>query len=132
MTPSTMILVGRHSDRTLERRFHAGIGYLTGAAGLVGIGLCANKPALAFTALVFAVAGPTSAHPVFWQIPPMLLAGSAALPRAGSRSSTRLACSRAGSALWVVGWLEDVTGKTATGLYIVAGRFLPRCAVGVK
>jgi hypothetical protein len=40
----------------------------------------------------------------------------------------------------VVGWLEDVTGKTATGLYAVAGlevlgtilllRFMPRRAVG--
>src|SRR5215472_1381115 len=45
-----MVLVGRHSDRTLERRYHAALGYLACATGLVGIGVFANRPALAFTA----------------------------------------------------------------------------------
>jgi hypothetical protein len=129
-----MILVGRHSDRTLERRYHAGVGYLAGAAGLVGIGLCANRPALAFAALVLAVAGPSSGHPVFWQIPPMLLTGSAAAGGIALINSIAALSGWVGPS--VVGWLEDISGKTATGLYVVAGfealgaililRFMPR------
>jgi len=57
-----MVLVGRHSDRTLERRYHAALGYLISAIGLVGIGVFANSPALAFTSLVIAVTAPLSGH----------------------------------------------------------------------
>jgi sugar phosphate permease len=42
-----MVVVGRHSDRTLERRYHAALPCLACAAGLVGIGLLARTPALA-------------------------------------------------------------------------------------
>ncbi len=114
-----MILVGRHSDRALERRFHSGLGYLAGAAGLASIGLCANNDALAFLALVLAVACPLAAAAVFWQIPPMVLAGT------GAAGGIALINSIGALASWVcpsiVGWLEDVTGKTASGLYVVAG-----------
>jgi MFS-type transporter involved in bile tolerance (Atg22 family) len=61
--------------------------------------LFANSPALAFIALVVAVAGP--------------LSGIALINSVGNLSG------------WlgpsVVGWLTDVTGKTSTGLYVVAG-----------
>src|SRR5262249_34785612 len=49
-----MVLVSRHSDRTRERRYHAALPCLACAVGLVGIGVFANIPALAFTALVLA------------------------------------------------------------------------------
>jgi MFS family permease len=129
-----MVLVGRNSDRTLERRYHAALPCLACAFGLIGIGVFANSPALAFTALVVAVAAPVTASTVFWQIPPMLLAGTAA---AGGIALTNSLGTLSG---WVgpsvVGWFADLTGKTATGLYMVAGleilgaililRFAPR------
>ena len=129
-----MVLVGRHSDRTLERRYHAALPCLACALGLIGIGRFATSPALAFIALIFAVAGTLIASVVFWQVPPMLLAGTAA---AGGIALTNSLGSFSG---WigptVVGWLADVTGKTATGLYVVGGleilgtililRFVPR------
>jgi D-galactonate transporter len=114
-----MILVGRHSDRTLERRAHAGFAYLACAAGLAGIGLFQNRPALAFVALVVAVSGPLSGSVVFWQIPPMLLAGT------GAAGGIALVNSIGSLGSWasptVIGWLEDLTGSTAAGLYVVAG-----------
>jgi len=73
-----MMLVSRHSDRALERRYHAALPCLACSAGLIGIGIFAQSPALAFSALVVAVAGSLSYNGPFWQIPPMLLAGSAA------------------------------------------------------
>jgi MFS family permease len=115
-----MALVGRHSDRTLERRYHAALPCLACAAGLVGIGVFADyHPALAFCAVVVAVAGSLSYNGGFWPIPPTMLAGTAA---AGGIALINSIGSLSG---WVgpsvVGRLADITGKTATGLYVVAG-----------
>jgi hypothetical protein len=83
------------------------------------------------------VAGTLTASVVFWQVPPMLLASTAA---AGGIALTNSLGSFSG---WigptVVGWLADVTGKTTTGLYVVGGleilgtililRFVPRRSI---
>ena len=47
-----LVLVSRHSDRTLERRYHAALPCLACAAGLASIGLFANYPVIAFTGLI--------------------------------------------------------------------------------
>jgi sugar phosphate permease len=136
----SMVLVSRHSDRTLERRYHAAVPCLACAVGLVGMGVFTHSPALVISALMVAVAGTLSYNGPFWQIPPMLLAGTAA---AGGIALINSLGSLSG---WVgpsvVGWLEDITGKTATGLYVVAGLellgavlillFVPRRAVAVS
>jgi D-galactonate transporter len=114
-----MVLVGRHSDRTLERRYHAALPCVVCAVGLIGIGVFARTPALAFTALVIAAASPLCYNAVFFQIPSMLLAGTAAAGGIALINSIGALSGWLGPS--VVGWLEDLTGKTATGLYIVAG-----------
>jgi cyanate permease len=114
-----MVLVGRHSDRALERRYHASLAYLVSAIGLVGIGVFANSPALAFTSLVIAVTAPLSGHQAFWQMPTMLLAGTAAATGIALINSIGNLSGWIGPS--VVGWLEDLTGKTSTGLYVLAG-----------
>ena len=129
-----MVLVGRHSDRTLERRYHSALPCLVCSVGLIGIGVFARTPALAFTSLVIAVASPLCYNAVFFQIPSMLLAGTAAAGGIAFINSLGALSGWAGP--WVVGWLEDLTGKTSTGLYLVAGleilgaalilRFMPR------
>jgi D-galactonate transporter len=114
-----MVLVGRHSDRTLERRYHAALPCVACAGGLIGIGVFAHTPAFAFGALVVAVASALCYNGAFWQLPPMLLSGTAA---AGGIALINALGNLSG---WIgpsmVGWLEDVTGKTSTGLYVVAG-----------
>jgi D-galactonate transporter len=114
-----MVLVGRHSDRTLERRYHAAVPILACAAGLTGIGIFAHIPVLAFLAVIIAVASPLCYNGVFWQIPSMLLAGTAAAGGIALINSVAVLSGWVGPTM--VGWLEDVTGKTATGLYVVAG-----------
>jgi sugar phosphate permease len=116
---AAMILVSRHSDRTLERRYHSALPCLACGAGLIGIGLFARSPALAFTALVIAVAGSLGGQPTFWQMPPMFLSGTAAAGGIAFINSLGALSGWVGPA--VVGRLADVTGKTATGLYVVAG-----------
>lgn len=113
-----MLLVSRHSDRTLERRYHAAIPCLACAAGLVGIGVFAKTPTLAFAALVVAVASALCYNGPFWSMPPMLLAGTAAAGGIALINSLGNLSGWIGPS--VVGWLEDLTGKTSTGLYVVA------------
>ena len=114
-----MVLVSRHSDRTLERRYHAALPCLSCAAGLVGIGIFAQVHALAFVAIVVAVASALCYNGPFWQLPPSLLTGTAAAGGIALINSLGNLSGWLGPS--VVGWLEDMTGKTATGLYVVAG-----------
>jgi D-galactonate transporter len=113
------IMVGRRSDRKLERRYHCAMSTLAAAVGLVLIGWLANTPTLAFLALVLAVAGVLSAFSPFWQIPTLMLSGSAAAGGIALINSIGNLSGFAGPA--VVGWLKDLTGKTSSGLYVVAG-----------
>jgi D-galactonate transporter len=113
------VIVGRHSDRHLERRYHCALATLTAGAGLIMIGVWAASPFLSFLALVVAVAGVLSAFAPFWQMPNMLLAGSAAAGGIALINSLGNLSGFVGP--YLVGWLKDVTGTTSTGLYAVAG-----------
>jgi D-galactonate transporter len=134
----SMVFVGRHSDRTMERRYHAALPCLACAAGLTGIGVFARTPALAFGALVVAVASALCYNGAFWQLPPMLLVGTAAAGGIALINSIGNLSGWVGPS--IVGWLEDLTGKTSSGLYVVAGLeavgamlillFVPRPATG--
>ncbi|MGH9358101.1 MAG: MFS transporter [Terriglobia bacterium] len=135
-----VVLVGRHSDRTLERRYHCALSCLAAAVGLVSIGLFSKVPILAFAALVLSVTGVLSAFAPFWQMPTMVLAGTAAA--GGIAFINSLGNLSGWVAPSVVGWLKDVTGKTSPGLTAVAGLevlamvliliFVPRRAAGVR
>jgi predicted MFS family arabinose efflux permease len=132
------VFVSRRSDRTLERRWHAALSCLAACVGLVSIGVFSGTPTLAFGGLVLAQAGVLAAFAPFWQMPTLLLAGTAA---AGGIALINSIGNLSG---WVgpfmVGWLSDLTGTTSTGLYVVAGlevaatilivRFMPRASVG--
>jgi MFS family permease len=128
------VLVSRHSDRRLERRWHAALSCLTAALGLILIGVGMNTPALAFAALVLAQAAVIAAFAPFWQLPTLLVAGTAAAGGVALINSIGNLSGWLGP--FVVGWLRDVTGRTSSGLYVVAGlevaaavlivRFMPR------
>jgi len=114
-----IVWVGRHSDLTLERRYHCALSCLAAAAGLILIGVFENFPFLAFAALIIGVTGVLSAFAPFWQMPTTLLAGTAA---AGGIALINSIGNLSGwLAPFAVGWFRDLTGKTSTGLYVVAG-----------
>ncbi|MGH9143732.1 MAG: MFS transporter [Thermoanaerobaculia bacterium] len=114
-----LMLVGRSSDRLLERRYHCALSCLAAALGLVLIGVFAETPVLAFSALVLGVTGVLSAFAPFWQLPTTLLAGTAAAGGVALINSIGNLSGWLGP--FVVGWLMDLTGKTSGGLYVVAG-----------
>jgi D-galactonate transporter len=114
-----LVLVGRSSDRRLERRYHCALSCLAAAAGLVFIGVFASSPTFAFVALVLGVTGVLSAFSPFWQMPTTVLAGTAAAGGIALINSIGNLSGWLGP--FVVGWLMDLTGKTSAGLYVVAG-----------
>lgn len=68
-----MLLVGRHSDRTLERRWHAAIALVCAAAALAMLPLFHSNTVVAIVLLAVASAGHYSCLSVFWSIPPTYL-----------------------------------------------------------
>jgi ACS family tartrate transporter-like MFS transporter len=73
-----MVLIGRHSDRTGERKGHVAVCALTGAAGLVVAILFPHSVPLLIAGFTLSQVGQRSVMSVFWAMPPMLLAGTAA------------------------------------------------------
>jgi MFS-type transporter involved in bile tolerance (Atg22 family) len=73
---------------------------------------------LAFLGLVVAQASVLSAFVPFWQLPTMLLAGTAAAGGIALINSFGNLSGWLGP--FIVGWLRDLTGKTSSGLYVVA------------
>ena len=114
-----VVVVGRSSDRMLERRYHCALSCLAAAAGLLLIGVFASMPVLAFAALVLGVSGVLSAFSPFWQMPTRLLAGTAAAGGIALINSIGNLSGWLGP--FLVGWLMDLTGKTTAGLLLVAG-----------
>jgi ACS family tartrate transporter-like MFS transporter len=72
-----MLLWGRHSDLTGDRRWHLFCGAAVGMAGYV-LAACAGNPVLAFTGLCIATLGIWSTFGVFWAYAGDVLGGVAA------------------------------------------------------
>jgi len=113
-----MVLVGRHSDRTSERKLHVAGCALTGALGLI---LAATYPkSLWMVVLSFTISqsGQRSAQGVFWAIPPMFLGGTAAAAGIALINSIGNLGGFVGPT--VMGWLRGSSGGYSQGLYVLA------------
>ena len=113
-----MILVGRHSDRTGERKWHVAVCALVAAAGLLlAVGFQDNvwMLVLAFT---LSQLGQRSLLAVFWAIPPIFLGGSAAA--AGIALINSLGNLGGAVGPTVVGWLRGSSGNYTSGLLVLA------------
>lgn len=121
-----MVLVGRHADRTGERRWHVAIPAAVGAVGLVASVLLAQNLAASLTALSLATFGILTAAPLFWSLPTAYLRGAAAAAGIAVINS----CGNLAGFVspYVVGWIKDSTGSTGAGMYYVAS-FLALAAV---
>ena len=72
-----MNLIGRHSDRTGERRWHLAGSAILAATGWLGLAL-APSPWLFLVAMAVAVTGVKGMLPTFWTLPTSYLSGAAA------------------------------------------------------
>ena len=108
--PAAMVVVGRHSDRTGERRWHVAVPALVGAAGFVlTIAVSSAASVLALTgALSLAAMGIWGALGPFWALPPAFLRRPAAAGGVALVNSVGNLGGFAGPTL--VGYVRDATG----------------------
>nr|GLK41377.1 hypothetical protein GCM10017611_82530 [Rhodococcus wratislaviensis] len=70
-----MQIVGRHSDRTLERRWHAAGSWFVASAGLVALSFVTNSPQMVVVLLAVVAAAHYAGLTVFYSIPSIYLSG---------------------------------------------------------
>ena len=113
-----MLLTGRHSDRTGERRWHAAIPRMTAGVALAVCIWTADQVWLSIVALSVAAAGFYSAHAGFWPIPNIILGRTAAAASLGLINSFGNLGGFVGP--YIIGFLRDKTGGFGASLLFLA------------
>ena len=112
-----MVLWGRHSDHTGERRYHIAFSLLVAAAGIAA-SVAFASPVMKMACLSVAGFGIFACLPVIWTLPTAYLSGAAA---AGGIAAVNSLGNLAGFAgPFVMGRLRDATGNFDAGLLVVA------------
>ena len=114
-----MVLFGRSSDRSGERRVHFAVASLLGAAGIVASNLYRENTLAAMIGLSVATVGILASFPLFWPMPTALLGGTAAAAGIAWINSLGNLAGFFGPS--IVGWITDWTKRSDYGLYVVAG-----------
>jgi MFS family permease len=116
-----MVLLGQHSDRTMERKSHVAVALLMSAIGIGMSGLVSN-PIIVMALLCFAQIGVSSVPAMFWPLPASFLTGASAAAGIAAINSLGNLSGFAGP--YAMGYLKDLTGDFTIGLLLLAG-----CAV---
>jgi MFS transporter, ACS family, tartrate transporter len=112
-----MVWWGRHSDRKLERRYHAAFPLFVAAAGIAA-STAFDDPTLKMITLCVAGFGIFAVLPVFWTLPTAFLSGAAAAAGIAVINSIGNLAGFAGP--FAMGWIKDQTGSYAGGLLLLA------------
>jgi MFS family permease len=113
-----MILIGKNSDRTGERRWHLGACALAGALGYVLCGFFPSNTVMLVVGLTVAATGIITSLGLFWILPTRFLSGIAA----ASGIALINAVGQFGGIIspYMVGKVKTVTGSATPGLYAIA------------
>jgi ACS family tartrate transporter-like MFS transporter len=125
-----MFLVGRHSDRTGERKYHVAACAMTAAVGLVLAVVFRNNLWLVVLSFTLSQIGQRSAQGVFWAIPPIFLGGAAAAACLGLFNSIGNLGGAVGPS--IMGTLRQTTGSYSQGLLVLATVLVVETAIVVS
>jgi MFS transporter, ACS family, tartrate transporter len=114
-----MVLIGRHSDRTGDRKWHVAACAFTAAAGLVLAAYSQHSVLLIVLSFMLSQAGQRAIMSVFWAIPPIFLGGLAAA--AGIALINSLGNLGGFVGPTAIGWLRQGSGDYTSGLLLLAG-----------
>jgi len=112
-----MVLLSRHSDRTMERKGHVAVALLMAAVGIGLAGLLSN-PVIVMALLCFAQIGVSAVPPMFWPLPASFLTGASAASGIAAINSLGNLSGFAGP--YAMGYLKDLTGTFTMGLLLLA------------
>jgi MFS family permease len=122
-----MLLVGRHSDRMLERRWHLAVPLFVATLCLGLLPLTNQSAFLSILLLSGATAGVYTSLPIFWAIPPAYFSGPAT---AGSIALVNTLGVLGGAFnANLIGWTKTQTGTLTLGLDITAALLMAGAAV---
>jgi MFS family permease len=113
-----MLLTGRHSDRTRERRWHLVVPCLVAATGFVLCTRGSGNSILAVIGLNLAVVGVVTSIPMFWALPTSFLGGAAAAAGIALVNCTGNLGGFVSPTL--IGILKTHTGTLNSGLVLIA------------
>jgi len=113
----SMVMIGRHSDKAMERRWHAGLSMGVMVLGLIGLTLTHNL-VLSVILLCLAASGIYSFFGVFWALPTALLGEATAAVGIAMINSIGHLGSFVGAQFF--GLLADLTKSTVAGTYFTA------------
>ena len=114
-----MYLLGRSSDKHLERRWHLALTMFTGAACFLLLGLFQGNLPLSLAFMSLGAAACLSAVPLFWTIPPAYLSGP--LAAGGIALISTLGGIAAMIAPVLVGAVKTRTGSLFVAFDVIAG-----------
>jgi MFS transporter, ACS family, tartrate transporter len=114
-----MVVIGRHSDRTGERKMHVAACAVTAATGLLLAVAFRDNVWLLVLSFTLSQMGQRSVMSVFWAMPPMLLGGAAAAAGIGLINAVGNLGGFFGPS--IMGTLRDLTGGYTGGLLVLAG-----------
>ncbi|PLR95910.1 MFS transporter [Bacillus sp. T33-2] len=117
----TMTFWGMHSDKTGERKWHAALPPIVGAAGLLGCAIV-KDPAVSLVFLSLTTMGLFSFFAPFWSIPNRFLAGTSAAVGLALINSIGNFGGFLGP--YVMGYTSNLTGSTSSGLFILSGALI--------
>lgn len=113
-----MIMVGRSSDRTRERRWHIIVCAIVGALGLVGGAALTGVPVLALASISLALGGALASITILWALPGALLTGAAAA--GGIALMATIGNTGGYVAPYILGLAKEATNRLDAGLYLMA------------
>ncbi|MEV4602981.1 MFS transporter [Amycolatopsis sp. NPDC049253] len=114
-----MLLVGRHSDRTLERRWHAAASWLVAAVAMLALAFSGGSVLVVIVLLAVMAAAHYSGLTVFYSIPSIYLDDRAAAT--GIAVVTSMGSIAAAASPSLLGFIQSATGSLSLGLVISAG-----------
>ena len=113
-----MVLVGRNSDRTGERRIHMVVLCMLGMSGILLSILWQHQTYLLLAAMTLATAAVMTILPLFWTMPTAVLQGGAAA--AGIALINSLGVTAGFVAPYMVGFLRDLTKSNNAAMCVLA------------
>jgi D-galactonate transporter len=117
-----MVLFGRSSDRSGERRWHFATAACLGAVGIIISNIFRQNTVVAMIGLSVATIGILATFPLFWPMPTAMLAGTAAAAGIAWINSVGNLAGFFGP--YIVGAVTDLTKRSDYGLYVVSAVLL--------
>ncbi len=114
-----MVVVGTHSDRTGERRWHTAISLLVATVGLLMLALVGHAAVPSIIALTLVTCGLLSTVAIFWSLPTAFLSGTAAAAGIAWINSVGNLGGYFGPDM--IGRIRTATGSNETAFFALAG-----------